>query len=336
MEDSNPQEDTTQYPSSAEGTFQPTINSIFDATYSSLHQVIRQHVAQLPFLDNNNNINNNDAVTDKVSSTDDGKSTEDKLYKVITKVYDNYIDSAQSYVENEIFTIHQDKYSRKKRETILQAYHNVWNGGESVNEGENNNDQQNEINDDTTNDGQSNNDKDSSNNDDDKLIIPKSLSEIPTSEQVKELDEEIISLHTKLNQLKLKNQDIKVQLKCIQSTKALSEKIEEITNSSVAGDTHKLEDAVGAAMIGKDGLEELCQDGRDIIKKLDDIKNTRDDDGNQTQDFSEQIKRASEEAKEAMNRPQKKLTLEEDYEQRLKTNKISTVNGGITSSLLNK
>lgn len=350
-------------------SFQSTVTSIFDATYTSLHQIIRRHVHKLPFLDSTipstNDDNDHTSSTSKPTSTSAATATnssgddqvpisgEEKLNKMISTVYDYYIDSAQSYTENEIFTVHERMFSKKKREKILLAYLEVWEekkkkkvgeetqmGSMLSKEGSGNIEDE-----ETTTTDKTDKDKDCDSLEKEEgmkrnCVLPKSVSEIPSEDDIQNIDNEILSLQHKLHQLNLKNHEIKTQLKSIHQTKALTDKMEEIMKSTIGESSKDVEDSVSAAMIGKDGLEELCKDAKEIIKKLDDIKSSRngndvDKEEEEMKDYSEQVKRAVREAKDAMNRPAKKLTLEEDYEERMK-NRIISKSAGLTSNLLKK
>ena len=344
-------------------SFQSTVSSIFDATYSSLHQIIRRHVHKLPFLDSTipSSTNDNDhhtsnispptstiATTATKSSSDEVPiSGEEKLNKMISTVYDYYIDSAQSYAENEIFTVHERMFSKKKREKILLAYQEVWEqkkkvGGDTqmgdilCKEGSGNIEHDETTTTDKTDQDSLEKEEGMKRN----FVLPTSTSDIPSEDDIQNIDNEILSLQHKLHQLNFKNHEIKTQLKSIHQTKALTDKMEEIMKSTIGESGKDVEDSVSASMIGKDGLEELCNDAKEIIKKLDDIKSSRngnngDKEEEEMKEYSEQVKRAVREAKDAMNRPAKKLTLEEDYEERMK-NRIISKSAGLTSNLLKK
>eukprot|EP00551_Chaetoceros_affinis_P010848 CAMPEP_0203681606 /NCGR_PEP_ID=MMETSP0090-20130426/43235_1 /ASSEMBLY_ACC=CAM_ASM_001088 /TAXON_ID=426623 /ORGANISM="Chaetoceros affinis, Strain CCMP159" /LENGTH=436 /DNA_ID=CAMNT_0050550155 /DNA_START=157 /DNA_END=1467 /DNA_ORIENTATION=+ len=402
--------DTTE--TTAVDILQPTLTKIFDSIYASLNQIIRQNVRKLPFLDNDagtcseameitmegidsaatggregsgssitatGEINNNNRK-DTQAQAQHHLSGEEKLFNLISSVYEKHVDMAHVYAENELFTIDERQFSKKKRERMFHDYRKQY-----MEKGNNDQKEQNEKQESTT-DNDNSNDIDGKNNDkgsstlESEIItkttavlavkrtgkdgnfysMPKSKADIPSPEQIKTLDEEITSLQRRINQMKRYNQNLQSQLQSIHKTKSISQEMKQITTSSLGSysnqqdgnsgssssgknNRNKLQDSINAAMIGKDGLEELCKDGENIMTKLDEIKNARGDDNNttnETKKWSEEIKRKTKEARErldaANNRPPKKMTLEEDYKERTRNgnNRIGSI--CVSSNLLKK
>ena len=117
----------------AKDTLQSTSSSIFEDSYRSIHQIIRENVSKLPFLDGGeNHSSSNDNDDEKVESTNTTTNSnqkrkqlsgEEKMNRFIVNVYDKFMDSAQLYVEHELLTIDERQFSRKKRERLLRAFH---------------------------------------------------------------------------------------------------------------------------------------------------------------------------------------------------------------------
>ncbi len=395
-----------------------TSSSMFDKSFSSLHQIIRKNVHKLPFLDDgcNNSYgssNNDKTITKKEIENDEiingyerhattkpiskPLSGEEKMYRFISRVYDQFLDSAQLYADRELFTIDDREYSKKKRHQLMQAFkvelekqmnadmadvntNSSSNSCSSPGGGGSDENKENNGN----NSNSSNNTKevppgknitvkqvesDQSNHDlnnkaQKTLHLPQSMEEIPSIAQIQTLDQELISLRQKLKKIKVQTKTLETQLQSMNQTKDLSESVNDIVQSSLpsyhqANGKHgeKLQDALNAVMIGKNGLEESCQDGRKIKQRLDEMKRSRDekvsaDNGggensiigrskDETKEFGEEMKKAYEEAKERKEmenlRPQKKLTLEEDYQERLKSGPVVMKNGPkIFSTLLKR
>ena len=165
--------------------------------------------------------------------------------------------------------------------------------------------------------------EDKNNNDNDFTNIPKkSQSEIIQNDknEMKKLDDELISLRCKLHQMKFEKEQLQNQLNTIhQSTKPMLNEMQknvdiihhQQSDNAVDRGTmiKKIEDSINAAMIGKNGLEELCKNGQDIIQKLNDIKeNRRNTPNNNDENNNNDVNINSNETKEFSdrNRPRQK------------------------------
>ncbi len=356
----------------AKETLESTSSALFESSYSSLHQIIRENVSKLPFLDGSNNSSTYSNDDENNTKTKNNESSEEKMYRVISNVYDKFMDSAQLYAEHELFTIDERKFSKKKRDRLLTAFkkeldrrklndkdddQNGESGKENSIKSSMSKNAENKVAE-SHQEGQQTQSSSSVNKSSD---LPTSMQDIPSPDQIKQLDEEITNLRQKLHQIKVQNTNLETQLKSINQAKDLSKQVNQVVQSSLGSYNNsgnkdkndKLQDALNAAMIGKNGLEESCQDGREIIHKLNEIKtarnNNEDEDGvnkqtcrstNETKEFSDETKRAFDAARERKEmdiRPQKKLTLEEDYQERLKSG-FTMKNGStkISSNLLKR
>ena len=363
---------------STEEELQSTVTAIFDSAFSSLHKIIQEEVSTLPFLDEeedeeevtasavqDKSHSNSSSITNGANGEKSGLSGRQKLYRMVTKVYDNYLDITQSYAEHEIFTIPTRKFSKKKRDLLYQRYQQLWNertSGGSGNGGDDDGENQKEK--ENVSQGPDNDDDDDDDDDDTAVdssesrvteyTLPESLSDVPTDEQMKALDDEIHTLRNKLQDLNVQQLDYQAQLKSIHRTQEVAHEMNEIiakqqarndddddnnpNNGSSSSSKSMVDKSIQNVLVGKNELQQLCNDGKEIIQQLDDIKTERDhnnnsnNDGenqNDTKEFSERVKRAFQN-KTQQQRSNKKLTMEEDYQERLKSQK-SLGNNGTTS-----
>jgi len=358
--------------------FQSTVNSIFDSIHSSLHQTIRTHVSSLPFLNSTTYNNDDEGVRASSKENEDINNNltgEAKLYKLISNVYEKHMDMAQLYAEVELFNIDEQEFSRKKRHQIVQAYLKHWDddgniikSSTGVTDATNNdNDNDNcDISNKEEEEGRGGNDnqeddkesmssakgnKSQSMVDNPKYSIPKAKEDIPSPEQLTTIEDEIKSLRNKLRESKIQSQQLDSQLTMIQKSKITCQDIESVSKSSLGKyglGENVLQDSVTVAMMGKDGLDGLCNDGLEMIGQLDEIKQKREDDAkrkknnqdeSETVQFSEEMKKAAMKATLQEDRPKKRITLEEDYNERTKSIGMLSLpgaSGRVVSNLLKK
>jgi len=297
--------------------FGSTLPKIFDGIHSALHQTIQDKVSTLPIIQH-----------------DDQESCETMLYSKISKVYARHMDMAQLYAENELFRMDKN-YSRKKREKIVNAFLALEQGAVPVSHGG--------ADGTTPMDNEKDNDKD---NDKDKDIpaelarshdtninaneakfrytMPSSAEDIPTTDQVASLDDEIASLRKQLREIQVLKQSLNHQLQSIGNAEKSTELLEK-SMTEIIGDEDadaKLLESVANAKDGKEALSYLSNRAEGLIKEVDEI-NDQKPKSNETEEFGEAMKAAALEASRAASRPKKKMTLEEDYQARKGSTNIS-------------
>ena len=282
--------------------FGSTLPDIFDKIHSSLHEVVQDKVSTLPIIQH-----------------DDQESCETKLYSKITTVYTNYMDVAQLYAENELFTLDKS-YSRRKRERIVNAFLALkqdQGSDDPPNDAETGVEKETE-----TSIAQADNPSTAAKNEEEKFryTMPSSSKEIPSVEEMNAIDEEIAYLRKQLREYKVNTHSLHQQTHSLEHAFKLASK----TNDSLlkvvgqkSQDSNIIQDVQNATE-GKRTLTELNSQAEKLVVQMDEIKAQKGE-SNETQEFGDAMKAAVLGA----SRPRKKMTLEEDYQERIKSTAVS-------------
>ena len=314
--------------------------SIFTSLRSSLHTSAQEKVSTLPIIQH-----------------DDQESCETKLHSEICKVYALHLDVAQLYAESELFVIDKG-YSRKKREKIVNkflALETEQQGGSNSNvlarvgedghgggRGDEHKDRKNQSETNNRDNACANNDE----NDNEmqlRYTMPTSPEQIPSADQTSSLDDEITSLRKQLRQINENKYTLHQQFQSLgrdevaanQANDSLSNAnvdLEESTSASVSvsvGGTAILE-AVQNIDGNKGELKKLTSQAQGLVTRMKDMHAEKTKSG-ETAEFGDAMKAAAIQASQDnyLARPQKKQTLEEDYQERLKDTKGSGAAGAM-------
>ena len=273
--------------------FDTTVPALFETIQESLHDIISTKLSTMPLFDKKDH----------------------KLVDDITKRYSQDMDAVEMYSKRYLFGIRKKLFTTKQRESILQEYMGRKLGSSSFSNATNT---------------LSNSLISSSWIDETNLPMPSSKQDIPTKEQFKTLDEEITSLRHELRKVKATSILYTSQLQSIQKvrehaahvtnsimTQELQSSSEQMHDKDNNNDNpEKVIDSVTAAMIGKEGLNDMTNKGKKLIQEMVFIQSQKED-TNETAEFSQWMKaKAKDLSEKNSERPKKKLTLEEDYDQR--------------------
>jgi hypothetical protein len=275
--------------------FDTTVPALFETIQESLHEIISTKLSTMPLFDKKDH----------------------KLVDDITKRYSQDMDAVEMYSKRYLFGIRKKLFTTKQRESILQEYLGRKLGSSSFSNASNT----------LPNSLIS---TASSLTSETSLPMPLSIQDIPSEEQFKTLDEEITSLRHELRKVKATSILYTSQLQYIQNlrehsthvtnsimTQELQSSSEQMNDKDCNNDNpEKVIDSVTAAMIGKEGLNDMTNKGKKLIQEMVFIQSQKDD-KNETAEFSQWMKaKAKDLSEQNSERPKKKLTLEEDYDQR--------------------
>lgn len=296
--------------------FDMTVPALFESIQESLHEIISSKLSTMPLFDK--------------------KEEHHTLVEDITKRYSQDMDAVELYSKRYLFGIRKKLFTTKQRLDILQDYGRRMlldsNVVDVVNDDVNMNAVDNihavDVHDASTNLRIP-----------ESMQLPKSPQDIPTEEQIKTLDEEITSLRNKLRTVKATSILYNSQLQSIQNVRehattvthnitvtASTTTTTSLSSSSSKQTTNpeKVIDSVTAAMIGKEGLNDMTTKGKQLIQEMVFIQSQKED-TNETAEFSQWMKEKAKQfvdttttssSSSSSTRPKKKLTLEEDFEQR--------------------
>ena len=279
--------------------FGSIVSDAFSAIHSSLHDISRDRIfSTLPDIENNQQ-----------------ESCKTKLYSKICKAYMLHMDAAQLYAENEIFVMDKS-FSRKKRERILNKFIELEKGrGKGRSPAE-----------------ESCADGDPQKNDAEgvqgtgvtlKYKMPASSQEIPSANQMKAIDEEILSLRKQLRDTKEQTYALRQELSSLNrhenSAKRANETLTKLTGEKR---TAGILESVSNIKENKEDLKVLNSQAKELMAGMKEMERAKDN-SNETQEFGDVMKAAAIKASHDLARPKKKKTMEEDYADRLKENKVS-------------
>ena len=320
--------------------------SIFTSLRSSLHTSAQEKVSTLPIIQH-----------------DDQESCETKLHSEICKVYALHLDVAQLYAESELFVIDKG-YSRKKREKIVNkflALETEQQGGSNSNvlvrvgedvDGDVDGDGDGDEHKDRKNQSETNNrDNACANNDENdnemqlRYTMPTSPEQIPSADQTSSLDDEITSLRKQLRQINENKYTLHQQFQSLgrdevaanQANDSLSNAnvdLEESMSASASASVSVGGTAILEAVQNIDGnkgeLKKLTSQAQGLVTRMKDMHAEKTKSG-ETAEFGDAMKAAAIQASQDdyLARPQKKQTLEEDYQERLKDTKGSGAAGAM-------
>jgi hypothetical protein len=282
--------------------FDMTVPELFESIQESLHEIISSKLSTMPLFDK--------------------KEEHHTLVEDITKRYSQDMDAVELYSRRYVFGIRKKLFTTKQRQDILQDYGRrmLLDSNSFLDTVTHSNDvdnvDMNAVDTDVNNVDV--------NVDTDVNELPKSPQDIPTEEQIKTLDEEITSLRNKLRHVKATSILYNSQLQSIQNVRehatTVTHNITSTTTSSKqTTNPEKVIDSVTAAMIGKEGLNDMTTKGKQLVQEMVFIQSQKED-TNETAEFSQWMKEKAKHFVDANNssstRPKKKLTLEEDFEQR--------------------
>lgn len=263
--------------------FEMTVPSLFESIQQSLQETISHRLSSMPLLD-----------------TKDNKMVDD-----IWKRYSQDMEAVELYSMRYLFGIRKKLFTTKQREKIIQKYISRKNNENIIQE-------RNEC---TSLDQEADVDRTMNN-----LMriyeIPSSVTDVPTEEQINKLDLEIFALRKKLRSIKAESTLLSSQLKSLQNARNTTEKLS-LDMSEQLGQTsaENVLDSVTAAIIGREGLTEMTEKGKKVIMEMKYIKSQKEE-TNETAEFSEMMKAKAKALSFEQERPKKKMTLEEDFEQR--------------------
>lgn len=336
--------------------FGSTVPMVFDELHQALHKIIRDEISTLPFPQCQKDESGDGS--DKDDSNCNGKSNKKeengrvKLTSILNKAYSRHIDLAEVYATNYLFTIYSSgkerrefSGSKKKQRRLVEAFLRRKKLSENFDGLENDNSTAKDRMDEKKHSSSGIDNKkpntissnvqsntitctESGIYKEEKIIsMPQSVDDIPSREKMNALDEELKTQRAKLRSAHLYQTQLRQRLSSIHSINNSTELTRNAIDSHLNND--KLHKSVSAAMMGKDGLIELCSLGEEAMKRMDAEKvkqsNSNDSRLGETMEFSETMKAA---ALEANRRPRKKLTLEEDFEKRQKEGMCVTSRSG--------
>lgn len=277
--------------------FGSIVSDVFSSIHSSLHDISRDRIfSTLPDIENNQQ-----------------ESCKTKLYSKICKAYVLHMDAAQLYAESEIFVMDKS-FSRKKRERVLNKFIELEQGqGQSPAE-------------ESSADG-----RPQKNDAEDvhgtgvtlKYKMPASSQEIPSANQMKAIDEDILSLRKQLRDTKEQTYALRQELSSLNrdenSAKQANETLTKLTGEKRAAG---ILESVSNVKEDKEDLKVLNSQAKELMEGMKEMERAKDN-SNETQEFGDVMKAAAMKASHDLARPKKKKTLEEDYADRLKENKVS-------------
>lgn len=314
--------------------FDMTVPALFESIQESLHEIISSKLSTMPLFDK--------------------KEEHHTLVEDITKRYSQDMDAVELYSKRYLFGIRKKLFTTKQRLDILQDYgrrmlldSNVVDvvDDDDVNmnavDKDVNHVDMNAVDMNAVDNIHAVDVHDASTNlrIPESMQLPKSPQDIPTEEQIKTLDEEITSLRNKLRTVKATSILYNSQLQSIQNVRehattvthnitvtASTTTTTSLSSSSSKQTTNpeKVIDSVTAAMIGKEGLNDMTTKGKQLIQEMVFIQSQKED-TNETAEFSQWMKEKAKQfvdttttssSSSSSTRPKKKLTLEEDFEQR--------------------
>ena len=271
--------------------FGSTVPNLFDAIHLALHETIQCEISKLPF------------PNAEQTARDEGESREERLRKSIINTYTRHMDLAELYATRNLFTISKKEYTKKQRERIYHFYRQLISGSDIERETP----------------------KEKNNCDDEHTIEQlrkskfKNVSDSPsqpppTVDELNAIIKELEELRIQLRNTKLRRHKLQIELRDSEKKKESATNIKEILSSK---DADSIQDQVsGTVIMGKDGLMDLNKTGTHMIDTLNDIKEARGEKKDETVEFGRLMKEKALEAQ----RPAKKMTLEEDYQNRKNMN----------------
>jgi hypothetical protein len=288
-----------------------TVPALFESIQESLHKIISSKLSTLPLFDKKDH----------------------KLVDDISKRYSQDMDAVELYSKRYLFGIRKKLFTTKQRETILEEYIRRKHGpssnisiGTSI--GTNSNTIQTET-------------PILPNMTDPTFHVPSLPKDIPTEEQIKDLDEEITSLRQELRNAKAKSNFYTSRLLSIQNVRNHTQHATNIiTQPQQQSQPHehkdvnhyadKMIDSVTAAMIGKEGLNDMTTKGKHLLTEMTFITSQKEE-NNETAEFSQLMKAKAKALStvQSEERPSKKLTLEEDFDQRKDQLRVGTNDSNI-------
>jgi hypothetical protein len=247
--------------------FDMMVPALFESIQESLHKIISSKLNTLPLFDKKDH----------------------KLVDDISKRYSQDMDAVELYSKRYLFGIRKKLFTTKQRETILAEYIRRKHGpSSSANTCSNTNTRVStntsvstqmetpilpNITDPTFQPER----KDQHLNLPDTFHVPSLQKDIPTEENIKNLDEEISSLRQELRKAKAKSSFYTSQLQSIQNVRNHTQHATNIiTQPQQQSHEHKdvnhyadkMIDSVTAAMIGKEGLSDMTTKGKHLLTEM--------------------------------------------------------------------
>ena len=256
---------------------------------------------------------------------DDNKASKTKGELLLHKLQQKYlknVDIVEVYAQRNIFTC--SMYPPRRRQRILQAYL------QSQQEEQGKEDQQESTTTEASGDGDEG--KSSTTTKDKSATTEASTSgykypsreQIPTSEAVEEINKDMEELQEKLKAARIRRNELIISCKSIEvAEQAAKKSLESLSqcekdNEGDAAAVDQVHGKVTAALMGHQGLQQLGEEGKALMTKLDTLKRERDDEG----DINENLNPADEvwvdlnvNSGPSSKRSKTIKTLEEQYEE---------------------
>jgi len=273
--------------------------NLADAVGDSVSAALAQGVKSLPTLGSEDDEDDDGLGSPNGAKNGGGPAALLKLLQ--SKYYDRNIDLLELYGARNIFTV--GMYPPKRRQEIVEAYHNP--DGLVVAAAADNDGCDAEM--DTTADG------------DDKITFPSSMEEIPTPDQIADLERQTKELRVRLQEAKKRRAAAKRQLEQLKTARQVSgdlfSKVVDAAVVTADADTKKIQHAVQSTVVsGMEGLRQWQAHGQELVQKMEDAKRKKQkksdgDDSSESSDAEDVVMTAA-----AAAVPKRQLTLEERYE----------------------
>ena len=308
--------------------------TIADTLADRIDVALVERISALPLLASSTSSSTPEADDTDTSSDDkECKSKSDLLLQMLQRKYLKNVDVVEVYAQRHIFSC--SMYPPRRRQKIFQAYleqREQQKQGSSTKPGTDDDD-------DKTSPATSG--KATSTEDEQPTSAFPSKDQIPTGQAMENLNNEMVQLQEQLKAARIRRNELIVSCKSIElAEQAVQKSLDSLAQCEKDNDVavNQVHGKVTAALMGHQALEQLGEEGKEMLTKLETRKRERDDDcddENEDPEVFDFNTYAGGTGVGSIAKRHQKLTLEEEYNEERKQVETNTQSLKAVHKLLN-